>query len=128
MVKNPVAEKNEAFIRNVSHANSLKRIADRYKGDREEAMEYTENFSTNRMGTRTIPDAWDDIWNDMGGKYVVKPKKHNHGIASIRRNPKILCEMPDDDLDDDYDYDNLDDLDDDDEYNDEYDEEEYLYE
>lgn len=104
--KNPSAEVNEAFFREVSHANSLRKFADRYKEDREEAMEYTEHFSTNRNGARSIPDSWDDRWNDQAGKYVTKPKKNNHhGNATIRKNPALFEMMFNDELPEDDEYD-----------------------
>lgn len=86
MSKKPKPERGEFDLRTFPHANSKRKIADRYDEDREDAREFTESFSTNRTGgIRNIPDARDDIPTSKVGKYPVKPKKHNKKRDTIRR-------------------------------------------
>lgn len=86
MSKKPKPERGEFDLRTFPHANSYRKIVDRYEEDREDAMEYTDSFSTNRKGgKRNVPDALDDETTSLVGKYPVKPKKHNKKRDTIRR-------------------------------------------
>lgn len=46
--------------RTFPHANSARKLADRYNDDRIEAAEYTNRFSTNRNRHKNIPSIYDD--------------------------------------------------------------------
>lgn len=72
--------------RTFPHANSARKLADRYDDDRAEAIEYTDDFQPNRNGHKNIPDIYDDELTAGSGKYKTKPKKHNHkGQDTIRK-------------------------------------------
>lgn len=76
------------LMRSFPHSNSNKKLADRYKEDRDEAMQYTDSFSTLRKGKKNIPDVYDDEF--IYRKYPTKPKKNDHkGKESIRTSNKF---------------------------------------
>lgn len=77
------------LVRHVSFSNSSKRAADRYKDDREQALEYTTSFSTLRKGgVHNIPDLYDDNFIPYK-KYETKPKRNNHKNQKSIRKMKI---------------------------------------
>lgn len=93
MSKKPKPERGEFDLRTFPHANSYRKIVDRYEEDREDAREFTDSFSTNRKGgKRNVPDAWDDEATSLVGKYPVKPKKHNIKRDTIRKNEEDQME------------------------------------
>lgn len=77
------------FVRQLSHSNSAKKIADRTKDDNQEASEYTnETFRNRKGGVKAVIDAYNDIFPDKP-KHPVKPQKgmrKHKGDPSIRHN------------------------------------------
>lgn len=77
--------KYQQIWRTFPHANSGRKIAERYDEDREEALEYTDSFSTNRKGgEHNYPNLYDDEYVEQY-KYPVKPKRHHDNRDTIRK-------------------------------------------
>lgn len=78
-------DKYERQWRSFPHSNSGKKLADRYEEDREEALEYSDSFSTNRKGgSKNYPDVYDDEPVEYN-KYPVKPKRRQDNRETIRK-------------------------------------------
>lgn len=68
-------------FRTFPHSNSKRRIADRFKSDEQEALEYTTSFTGNKHRREEIPNVYDDDYpNYAQKKYISKAKKNkwNH--------------------------------------------------
>lgn len=66
------------YFRTFPHSNSKRKIADRFKDDEQEALEYTSNFVGNKHGKGEIPSIYDDDFPDcVQKKYIPKAKKSN---------------------------------------------------
>lgn len=96
--KEPLHKKREKYdvydvpfaCRGFHHANSKRKELSRYDSDREEALEYTDNYPQLRNGKgrskagQDTPDVWDDYF--IYRKWPVKPRKNDHkGKRSIRK-------------------------------------------
>lgn len=75
------------ILRRFPHANSLRKIEDRCKTDRDEALEYTNSFEPNKHSRKEICDVYDDVFReDVCKKWETKPKGKRHkGQETIRR-------------------------------------------
>lgn len=75
-------------MRTFPHSNSDKKWADRYEDDRDEALQYTNSFSTLRKGKSATPDIYDDEF--IHQKWPIKPKDKDYkGKESIRTSKKF---------------------------------------
>lgn len=76
--------KERFALRDFPHSKARKAAEDRYRSDREEAMEYTSSFSTLRQGRDNGPDIYDDV--PVCQKYPTKPKgRSKKGGKTIRK-------------------------------------------
>ena len=74
------------FLRNLSHGNSQRKIADRAKDDTAE-NEYTDETFRNRNGSgKNLPDQNNDIFPAMTGK---KEPKANKGLRKFKGSETI---------------------------------------
>ena len=85
MIKRNPEKRVEARLRHFSHANSDRKASDRYQEERDEAMEYTDSFSTLRKGKRACKDIYDDEYIVHADKYRVKPKEKEFNRNTIRK-------------------------------------------
>ena len=78
-------KKTAAQFRTYPHANSGRKLADRFDEDRREAEEYTATPIRNRKGgIGNYPNLYDDNYTAMSDKYPVKPKRRRDN-ETIRR-------------------------------------------
>lgn len=84
-----IVTKTNKYYRTYGHANSARKIADRYSDDAREAAEYTDSPLLLRKGKRNIPDEWDDVTPARAYKFPQKGRGTRHRDRKTIRRPDL---------------------------------------
>lgn len=87
-----IVVKTQKYLRTYGHANSARKIADRFEDDAKEAAEFTDSPLLLRKGKRNIPDEWDDVTPSRSYKFPQKGKGTRHRDRETIRKPDL--ELP----------------------------------
>ena len=99
---NTTTTKNAKQFRSYPHSSGSKKAADRFRADRDEALEYTASFSTTNRngGPGNVPSDRSDKETSKSEKYPVKPRgtRSDRRISTVSFNRAFGFDIdPDDD-------------------------------